>query len=306
MTFDECVLSFLRYCDLERALSRNTLVAYADDLKRFASFASPLLPSPFRPTEVDKTLIRSFIADQRQHGLSIATIQRRIYCLRSFWAFLADSGADTRESPVMGIRLPRREHRVAAFLDEGEMMAILDGAGSRRNRCHQVRDRAVLATFLFAGLRRAELLNLRLPDLRLADDLLVVRQGKGKRTRVVPIAAPLKGMLQEWLGERPVCDHDYVFCNRLRGPLGRNALSHLFMLAKQEAGITREDVTVHTLRHSFACALLKGGTDVVSIQHLLGHCSFETTAVYLHVSGEELRGAVARHILCREGGDGSR
>ena len=83
----------------------------------------------------------------------------------------------------------------------------------------------------------------------------------------------------------------------------RNALANLFALAKRDASIEREDVTMHTLGHSFACALLKGGTDVVSIQHLMGHASVETTALYLHVSGEELRGAVERRVLCRWGNE---
>lgn len=303
MTFDDCVRAFLQYCELERALSRNTIIAYAADLKSFTTFASARLAPPLGPADIGKLVIRAFIADQRRRGLSIATIQRRVYCLRSFWAFLIDSGIEARESPLEGIRLPRKEHRVAPFLDEGEMVAMLEATGNRRSALQQVRDRAVLATFLFAGLRRGELLNLRLQDLRLSDGLLVVHLGKGNRTRVVPLAAPLREVLREWLEARPECDHDRVFCNRQRGPLGRNALSHLFARAKRDAGIEREDVTVHTLRHSFACALLKGGTDVVSIQHLMGHASLETTALYLHVSGEELRGAVERHVLCR-GGDG--
>ena len=237
-------------------------------------------------------------SSQRERGLAIPTIQRRIHCLRSFWAFLIDSGVETRESPLEGIRLPKKEQRVATYLDAAEVRALLVAAERREIESLRLRDRAVIATFLFAGLRRTELLNLRLQDLRLRDGLIVVRQGKGKRTRVVPVADPLNGMLQEWLAERPHCDHDYVFCNRLRQPMGRHALVHLSALAKEEAGIDRQDVTVHTMRHSFACALLRGATVVVAIQHLLGHAGLETTTIYLHASGEELRHAVERHTLC--------
>jgi len=298
MTFDECVRAFLTYCELERALSPNTLLAYADDLRRLAALATAALGSVPDVSQVDRSLIRRFIAVQRESGLSISTIQRRVYCLRSFWRFLSDTGLDTRESPLEGVRLPRKEHRIAAFLGETEMRRILDAAGQHRTRPWQIRDRAVMATFLFAGLRRTELTSLRLPDVQLGEGVILVRSGKGKRMRVIPIAMPLRQALQEWLVLRPSCCHNFVFCNRMRGPMGRHALEHLFGLALREAGIDREGVSIHTLRHSSACALLKGGTNVVAIQQLMGHASLQTTAVYLHVSGEELRAAVAGHVLC--------
>jgi site-specific recombinase XerD len=299
MSFDECARDFLTCCELERDLSRNTRIAYADDLKRFAAFCAPLLGTPLEPTQVNKSHIRAFIAGQRERGLAVPTIQRRIHCLRSFWAFLIDSGAETRESPLEGIRLPKKEHRVATCLDDGEMRALLDAAERRETESLRLRlrDRAVIATSLFAGMRRSELLKLKLRDLRRQEGLIVVRQGKGNRTRVVPMAEPPKVALEEWLAERPHCDHDYVFCNRARQLMGRHALVHLFGLAKAEAGVERGDVGVHTMRHSFACALLRGGTDVVAIQHLLGHASLETTTIYLHASGQELREAVGRHVL---------
>lgn len=298
MTFRQAVQSFLQYCELERALSPNTLIAYADDLKHFRLFAADSLGPDFCPTQVDKLLIRSFIASLRERGLRIATIQRRVNCLRSFWSFLIDCGVETRESPLEGLRLPRKEHRVAAFLGEAEMLSMLTGAADQRLKWCGIRDHAVLATLLFSGVRRTELLNLHLPDVRLDEGIFVVRQGKGRRSRVVPIAPELAGILQGWLAVRPTCRHDYLFCNQMRGRMGRHAMYHLFRKAKAQSGIERAEVTVHTLRHSFACALLKGGTNVVAIQQLLGHASLETTSIYLHVSGEELREAVSSHVLC--------
>ncbi|MEN6548495.1 MAG: tyrosine-type recombinase/integrase [Armatimonadia bacterium] len=301
MIFPQAVQSFLQYCEFERALSPNTLIAYADDLKHFGNFAGGTLGPDFTPLQVDKLLIRDFIASLRKRGLRVATIQRRVNCLRSFWAFLIDCGIETRDSPLDGLRLPRKEHRVAAFLGEQEMLSMLAGASEQARSWCAVRDHAVLATLLFAGVRRTELLNLCLADVRLEEGLIIVRQGKGRRSRVVPIAAELGAILRGWLEVRPQRGHDRLFCNQMGGPLGRHALYHLFRKAKAQSGIERPEVSVHTLRHSFACALLKGGTNVVAIQQLLGHASLETTSIYLHVSGEELREAVATHVLCGRG-----
>ena len=100
MVFGECARDFLTYCEPERALSRNTIIAYGDDLKRFSAFAAPLPGTPFGPNQISKTHVRACIASQRERGLAIPTIQRRTHCLRSFWALLADSGIETRESPL--------------------------------------------------------------------------------------------------------------------------------------------------------------------------------------------------------------
>jgi len=203
MTFRHAVQSFLQYCDLERALSPNTLIAYADDLKHFGRFASATLGPDFTPLLVDKLLIRGFIASLRERGLRIATIQRRVNCLRSFWSFLIDCGIETRESPLDGLRLPRKEHRVAAFLGEQEMLSMLAGASEQSRSWSAVRDHAVLATLLFSGVRRTELLNLCLPEVRLDEDLIVVRHGKGRRSRVVPVAPELDHILHGWPSARP-------------------------------------------------------------------------------------------------------
>jgi len=302
MTFEKCARAFLTYCEVERALSPNTLIAYADDLRHFTRFALPEIGADFHPSQVDKQLIRKFIVQLRQRGLRVATIQRRINCLRSFWRYLVENNPEISVCPLDGIRLPKKEHRVPTFLNEAEMTALLEASRQPNPYCFRTRDHAVIATFLFAGLRRQELMGLRLVDVDLDDGIMTIREGKGGRTRVIPVAGPLKAILKDWFSERPDCEHDFVFCNRVRGPLGRHALSHLFMQAKQRAGIERPAVTVHTLRHSFACALLRGGTNVVAIQHLLGHVSLETTAVYLHATGEELRDAVAGHVLCQHSG----
>ena len=299
MTFEECARAFLTYCEVERALSPNTLIAYADDLRHFTRFAIPEIGADFHPSQVDKQLIRKFIVQLRQRGLRVATIQRRINCLRSFWHFLVENSTQVAASPLEGIRLPKKEHRVPAFLNEADMTSLLEASRQPNPRCFRTRDHAVIATFLFAGLRRQELMALRLVDVDLDDSIIIVRKGKGGRTRVIPVARPLKAILEHWLSERPHCEHDFVFCNRVRGSLGRHALSHLFKRVKSEAGIDRSGVTIHTLRHSFACALLRGGTNIVAIQQLLGHASLETTSIYLHVTGEELRDAVAGHVLCQ-------
>jgi len=139
------------------------------------------------------------------------------------------------------------------------MRRLLDADGHTHYRNLAARDRAVIDTFLLTGVRRTGLLKLHTTDLNLEDNPLVVREGKGGRMRTVPSTSPLRQLLRAWLDERPACDHDSLFVNREGQPLGLHAVQVLFDRCSERAAIRQEGVSIHTLRHSFACALLRGG-----------------------------------------------
>ncbi|MEA3403424.1 MAG: tyrosine-type recombinase/integrase [Armatimonadota bacterium] len=300
MRFDEAAKQFLAYCDLERAFSPRTISAYESDLRQWRQFLSQALDcAEPEVSDVTRSLVRGFIVGQRERGLTNATVARRVNCLRSFWRFL-EHAEIAAENPLEGIRLPRTRSKLPTYLTDQEMRRLLDAAGQTHYANLAARDRAVFGTFLFAGLRRTELLKLRTSDVNWEDDVLTVRHGKGGKMRVIPIASPLQELLECWLRERPECEHQSFFVNREGEPLGRHAVQVAFRRAKRIAGIDRDGVTIHTLRHSFASALLRGGASLVEIQQLMGHASLETTSIYLHVTGVELREAVAAHSLLAE------
>jgi len=297
MRFDEATLQFLAYCDLERGFSPGTISAYQSDLRQWREYLTGTLGDGSVPLcDITRQLVRGFIVQQRERGLSSTTVGRRINCLRSFWRFLEHAEVVT-DNPLEGIRLPKTRSTLPAFLTDDEMRRLLEAAGRTHYRNLAGRDRAVIGTFLFTGVRRTELLKLHVTDLNLEDNLLLVREGKGGRMRTIPVLTPLRELLLNWLDERPSCSHDSLFVNRERQPLGRHAVQVLFDGCRERAAIRREGVTIHTLRHSFACALLRGGANLVAIQQLMGHVSLDTTSIYLRVTGAELREAVAVHSL---------
>ena len=298
MRFDEATRQFLAYCDLERGFSPCTLSGYASDLRQWRRFlAQATRRSIPRITDVDRHLIRRFIVDQREAGLSNATVARRVNCLRSFWQFL-DQAELVTDNPLDGIRLPKTRTGLPTYLTDEEMRRLLEAAGRTHYGNIASRDKAVIGTFLFAGLRRQELISVHVPDVNWEDGTIRVRHGKGGRMRVIPMVRELRELLATWLAERPQCHHDFLFINREKEPMGRHAVTVTLKRAKRMAGIDRPEVTIHTLRHSFACALLRGGAGVVAIQRLMGHASLDTTSIYLHVTGVELAEAVRAHSLC--------
>lgn len=190
---------------------------------------------------------------------------------------------------------PKLRRRVPNYLTPDECRRFLKATDENHFFDLAFRDRAILATLLYTGIRRSELVALRLTDVDLETRTLTVRHGKGGRSRVVPLRDDLIALLRDWLELRPDGDHDLLFTNRIGQPLGKHGLQEAFRRAVRAAAIERRGVSIHTLRHTFASTLLQNGADLVSIQTLLGHTSLDTTAVYLHVQMDGLREAVERN-----------
>ena len=128
--------------------------------------------------------------------------------------------------------------------------------------------------------------------------MALIRDGKGGRARSVPLVADAVQAVDDWLEFRPECGHDYLFATTHGNRIYATRLQIIWKRVLRDSGITRPAVSLHTLRHSAATLLLQNGVDLVSIQQILGHTRLDTTAVYLHVGGTELRKAVAAHPLC--------
>jgi site-specific recombinase XerD len=183
MRFDEATKQFLAYCDLERGFSPCTISAYASDLRQWHRFLAKALPGNIpRITDVDRQLVRRFIVHQRETGLSNATVARRVNCLRSFWQLLCQAELVT-DTPLDGIRLPKTRTELPTFLTDEEMRRLLQAAGRTHYANLAARDQAVIGTFLFAGLRRQELINVHVRDVSWEDGILRVRHGKGGTAR---------------------------------------------------------------------------------------------------------------------------
>src|SRR5438034_735441 len=143
---------------------------------------------------------------------------------------------------------------------------------------------------IFCGLRRSELLNLCVADINLEMGTLLVRHGKGEKSRRLPLNDRAKGILVRWLAVRPNCDQPYLFTVDYSRRLAENGLKVVFDNVKAIAGYkgTAMHVACHTIRHAVATRLLRNGADLATIQHFLGHAQIGTTSVYLHTHEEDV------------------
>jgi len=178
------------------------------------------------------------------------------------------------------IERPKREKKLPNVLSKREVACILKAPSN-------IKHRAMLSLIYSCGLRRSELLNLSLNDVDSGRNLLIIRNSKGKKDRVVPLSDKTIHMLREYFKlYKPI---KWLFEGQNKGePYSEGSLESVFKIAKRKAGITKP-ATLHWLRHSYATHLLESGTDLRYIQEILGHKSSKTTEIYTHVSTKSLQ-----------------
>ena len=288
----ELTKHYLRYLKLERGYSPNTVEAYKHDLEWLLGY---LEQEGLDPLSVKLEDLEHFAAMLSDHGISAKSQARILSGVRSFYRYLVLDGyldvdpTELLESPHLPQHLPE-------YLSTEEVDALENSIDLTSNEGH--RNRAIIEVFFSCGLRVSELTNLKLSDLFLPQGFIRVN-GKGGKQRLVPISERAIHELELWFDDRRQMDikpgeEDYVFLNRRGHHLTRTMI--LIMVKRQaEAAGIKKTISPHTLRHSFATALLKGGADLRIIQELLGHADLGTTEIYTHMDDESLRQEILLH-----------
>ena len=291
-TVDNMVKAYMRYLKLERNLSPNTIEAYRNDLRWLLAYVN------FHGLKVEEVKLEdldNFSASLHDQRITPRSQARILSGVRSFFKFLLLDGfidADPTEllvSPHVRNALP--DVLSTAEVDRLEASIDLSKWEGQRNR-------AIIEVLFSCGLRVSELVNLKLSNLYVEEKFVRVT-GKGDKERLVPISSRALDELNAWFADRNVMrikpgEEDYVFLNRRGAHLTRTMI--LIMIKRQAvaAGITKT-ISPHTLRHSFATALLEGGADLIAIQAMMGHEDIATTEIYTHIDTSSLREEITKH-----------
>ncbi len=277
----QAALRFVRYLELERNASPHTQRGYQDDLVEFFRVIGDRRLSAITPLD-----IRSFLAAQTNRRYTRRTIARRLSCVRSFFRFLCREGV-LEENPASVVRSPRLERRLPKFLDEQQVVRLLEAPPA--NTWQGLRDRAWLETLYSTGIRVSELVGLNLDDVEEISQTVLVR-GKGKKERLCPIGNTALAAIRRYLAGRPqqLKAPRAVFVSQKGTRLTVRHVDRLLKRYARQIGLAI-DITPHSLRHTFATHLLDRGADLRSVQELLGHASLATTQVYTHVTAQRLK-----------------
>jgi integrase/recombinase XerD len=277
---------YLTHLRVERAVSPETLRAYAGDLTRFLEWcdrdgADPLALTPQR--------LRRYLAEMDRARYSRRTIARRLSSVRSFFAFLQEEGVPSLDAAAV-VATPKMPARLPRIVPSDVLSALLDAPDQADPA--GARDAAILEILYATGARVSEIAGLSLGDIDLTQGQVRVT-GKGQKQRIVPLHQESVRRIRHYLAAgRPSLVRDpsetAIFLNRRGTRLSdggiRRLMSRYMSLVGGAAGLTP-----HTLRHTFATHLLEAGADLRSVQELLGHVALSTTQIYTHLGMKRLR-----------------
>ncbi len=286
MSWRRLINDFKFYLQIERGLSKNTVISYSHDISSFVDFMekSNIKESP---QNCSKETLQQFIFTQSKL-IGSNSQARRVSALKSFFNFLIfenycqDSPADLIEAPKIGRKLPQ-------ILNTNEIEKILDGI--ELNKSQGQRNRAIIETLYGSGLRVSELVEITLSNIFIKENIIRVN-GKGGKQRLIPLGSYSKKFIQIYIDEiRPfekIKDEDILFLNRNGKKMSRAMIFTIIKNAAKKVGIKKK-ISPHTFRHSFATHLLENGADLRTIQLLLGHESIITTEIYTHLDNKHLK-----------------
>jgi integrase/recombinase XerC len=270
--------------------SPQSIKAYLGDLQQFLQWLKTRRVDwdiPYRMQRID---IVEFINYLASHKATSGTRQRKLASIRGFLKFCKDNQiiygnpADTIEGPI-------REERDPAILLKTEYKALLQVAGE------SPRDFAIVMLFLQTGLRVSELVNLKLHDVDFASREITVRQGKGRKDRVVPLVGHALQALKAYLAVRDTSsEYEQVFLARNGTSMDQRTVRYRIHKYYQEAGIKKK-ASVHTLRHTFATHQIHNGLKINQLKEVLGHRKMETTYKYIHLDRTNLRAEMEQGAL---------
>lgn len=285
------IQNFLDFLDTEKGYADNTIAAYRNDLTQFLRYLEEQNEDSDQLTwaDVDKDTIINYVLNLKEREYTSSTVARKVAAIKSFFHYLMaeriilDDPTATLDSPKVKKRLPKAISRE----DIEQLLAAPAGGKSAKSQ----RDHALLELLYASGMRVTELVSLNVDDVNLASGSVRVRGKKASsKERIIPVGDRALEALQIYVNKGRMQlmrdpEERALFLNHRGQRLTRQGLWLIIKHYVDEVGVS-EDVTPHTLRHSFAAHKLSQGKSLQDIQKLLGHANISTTQVYQHVGQE--------------------
>lgn len=292
-TFHDAFARYLQHAEIYRGLRPKTIDAYTRDGAKFKQFLEEH-GLPRGVEEITSPDVQAWANSMA--GCAATTIRRRVYSIRGFFSFLQREGT-IRVNPAAEVALPKRRRKQPDIPTPEQCQRLLASA-------HTSSEKAIISLLLMAGLRRAELLGLDAQDV--ADDCSELRViGKGEVERLVPLPDDARTALIRHIEAADIRSGP-LFLNQNGKRMGNTTLQRLWRRLLRRADLSDEGFTIHSCRHAYATMLVRAGTDIRTVQDLLGHADLSTTATYLHSDLRTKREAVANLPIGERvvGGDG--
>ncbi len=293
------VQEFISYLTLEKKYSGHTVDAYKNDLKEFASFCAENYDEGDL-IQIEYVVVRSWIVFLSESGITNRSINRKIASLKAYYKFLQKTETIT-VSPLAKHRALKTSKKIEIPFSEIEMETVLSSI-PYADDFEGKRDQLIIQLLYATGIRRAELINLKLSDVDFESGYIKVL-GKRNKERIIPMLRTLEPYFVEYLEYRKglgyIADSSYVFISKQGNKTYENLVYRVIYKYFRKVS-SKVKKSPHILRHTFATHLLNKGADLNSVKELLGHSSLASTQVYTHNSIAELKKV---HALAHPRGD---
>mgnify|MGYP001220668565 CR=1 FL=1 len=277
---------FLKYLKLEKRYSFHTVKAYQIDLTQFQNYLEETYESVLR--KANHPMVRSWLAQMLDYGISPRSVNRKITTLKSFYKFLLKE-EEIKEDPTIKIVSPKMSKKIPSFVEEAQMRHLLDELDFVDTHAG-VRDKLIIELFYSTGIRQAELINLKIKDIDISSRTIKVL-GKRNKERLIPLNIVLCQKIDAYLklrSELHIIDSSYLLLTnkgkKLYPSLVYRQVNHYL---GQVTSLDKK--SPHVLRHTFATHMLNNGADLNSIKELLGHANLSATQVYTHNTIDKLK-----------------
>lgn len=289
------IKSFVSYLREVRKTSKNTEISYQRDLMQLAAYLEG--KGITEAGKVTRTSLNSYILFLEKEGKATTTISRELASIKAFFSYLFREGLIPRD-PAELLKAPKIEKKAPVILTVNEVNSLLEQPG--RTTAKEIRDKAMLELLYATGIRVSELIGLELADINMQVGYITCRDGR--KERMVPFGKTAKQALAVYLEQGRLellkgKESPWLFTNCSGKAMSRQGFWKIVKYYGEKAGI-QADITPHTLRHSFAAHLIRGGADVHAVQAMLGHSDSTTAQMYAAYAGstvaETYRGALHR------------
>jgi Site-specific recombinase XerD len=282
------IAQFEQYLLAEKRYSPHTVNAYKTDLLQFVDFLG-YTPDNFAPQEVTYPLIRGWIATMSKAGIAPSSINRKIASLRGYFNYLRRAGV-IQKNPAAKVVHPKQPKRLPTFIPETKALELSVNEPAELDFI-TLRDALIVELLYTSGMRRAELVGLKVGDVDFATQTIRVL-GKGKKERIIPLIPETILVLKCYISEKEeffeADAEPYLFLTAKGEQIYPKLVERVVKERLKQAGVTGKR-SPHVLRHTFATHLLDYGADLLSIKEMLGHASIGTTQVYTHNTLEKIQ-----------------